>query len=95
MSISSGSDLINNSGFEIEEDSSWDVFSSTSFREEGVEGIITTTNSFVRWHLTIRLNSVFKTEKFPAGVTDLNTSLTNVNGDNLSHRKLSIQIMNQ
>jgi hypothetical protein len=61
------------------------VFSSTSLWEEGVESIITTTNSFVRWHLTIRLNSVLETEEFPAGVTDLNTPLTNVNGDNLSH----------
>lgn len=85
MSVSSGSDLIDDSGFEIEEDGSGDVLSGTSLREEGVEGIIATTDSFVGWHLTIRLNSVLETEEFPAGVTDLNTSLTNVNGDNLSH----------
>ena len=85
LSVSSGSDLINDSWFEIEEDGSWDVLSGTSLREEGVEGIIATTDSFVRWHLTIRLNSVLETEEFPASVTDLNTSLTNVNGDNLSH----------
>ena len=85
LSVSSGSNLIDDGGFEIEEDSSGDVLSSASFREEGVESIITATDGFVRGHLTIRLDSVFKTEEFPAGITDLNTSLTNVNGDNLSH----------
>ena len=85
LSVSSGSDLINDSWFQIEEDTSWDVFSSSGFAEEGVECIITTTNSFVRWHLTIRLNTVFEAEQLPASITNLNTSLTNVNGDNLSH----------
>ena len=85
LSVSSSSNLVNDSGFQVKKNSSGDVLSSASLREESVEGIITTTNSFVRWHLTIRLNSVFETEEFPTSVTDLNTSLTNVNGDNLSH----------
>jgi len=78
LSVSSGSDFIDNSWFKINEDGSWDVFTSTSFREEGVEGIITTTNGLVRWHLTIRLDTVFQAEQFPAGVTDLDTTLTNM-----------------
>ena len=85
LSVGSGSDLINDSRLEIEEDSSWDVLSSTGFREESIEGIITTSNSLIRWHLTVRLNTMLKTEEFPACITDLNSSLTNVNGDNLSH----------
>ena len=85
LSVGSGSNLINDSWFKIEKDRSWDVFSSTSLGEKGVEGIITTTNSFIRWHLSIRLNSMFKAEQLPTGITYLNTSLTNVNGDNLSH----------
>jgi hypothetical protein len=85
LSVGSGSDLVDDGWFQIEEYSSWYVLSSSSFREEGVEGIITTTNSFVRWHLSVRLNSMFQTEEFPASVTNLDTSLTNVNGDNLSH----------
>ena len=85
LSVGSGSDFVDDSGLEIEEDGSGDVLSSSGFGEEGVEGIITATDGFVRGHLTIRLDSVFKTEEFPAGITDLNTSLTNVNGDNLSH----------
>jgi len=78
LSVGTSSDFIDDSWFEIEEYASWDVFSSTSFTEEGVESIITTTNSFVRWHLTIRLDTVFKAEEFPASVTDLDTALTDV-----------------
>jgi hypothetical protein len=38
------------------------VFTSTSFTEESVESIITTTDSFVRWHLSVRLDTVFEAE---------------------------------
>jgi len=58
LSVGTGPDLIDDGGFKIEEDTSWDVFSSTSFGEEGVESIITTTDGFVRWHLTVRLDTV-------------------------------------
>jgi len=78
LSVGSGSDFINNSWFQIKEDTSWDVFTGTGFTEESVESIITTTDGFVRWHLTVRLDTVFKTEKFPTGVTDLATSLTDM-----------------
>ena len=47
LSVSSGSDLINDGWFEIEEDGSWDMLTSTSLGEEGVESIITTTDGFV------------------------------------------------
>ena len=79
LSVGTGSDLVNDGWFEIEEDTSWDMFSSTSLREEGVESIITSSNGFVRWHLTVWLNTVLKAEEFPAGVTNLDTSLTDVN----------------
>jgi len=47
LSVCSGSDFINNGGFKIEENGSGDVFSSSSFTEEGVEGIISSSNGFV------------------------------------------------
>jgi len=47
LSVGSGSDLIDNSGLEIEEDSSGDVLAGTSLGEEGVEGVVTTTNGLV------------------------------------------------
>ena len=78
LSVGSGSDLINDGWFKIKEDGSWDVLSGTSLGEEGVEGIITTTDGFIGWHLTIRLDTVLEAEKLPAGVTNLDTGLTDV-----------------
>jgi hypothetical protein len=85
LSVGSGSDLIDNGWLEIEEDGSWDVLSGTSLGEEGVEGIVTTTDGLVGWHLTIWLDSVLEAEKLPAGVTNLDTGLTDVDGNDFSH----------
>jgi len=79
LSVGTSSYFIDDSGFQIEEDGSGDVLAGTSFREKGVEGIITTSDGLVRRHLTIRLDTVFQTEEFPTGVTDLDTTLTDVN----------------
>ena len=54
------------------------AFASASLTEEGVESIITAANGLVGGHLTIGLDAVLETEQFPAGVTDLDTGLTNV-----------------
>jgi hypothetical protein len=62
LSVSTSSDFIDNSWFEIEEYTSWDMFTSTSFTEESVESIITTTDSLIRWHLSVRLDTVFEAE---------------------------------
>jgi len=78
LSVGSGSDLVNDGGFKIKEDTSGDVFAGTGLREEGVEGIISSTNGFVGGHLTVGLDSVLKAEKFPTGVTNLATSLSDV-----------------
>jgi hypothetical protein len=78
LSVGTGSDFIDNGWLEIKEDGSWDVLTSTSLGEEGVEGIVTTTDRFIGWHLTIRLDSVLKAEEFPTGVTHLDTGLTDV-----------------
>jgi hypothetical protein len=78
LSVGSGSDLIDDGWLEIEEDGSWDMLSSTGLGEEGVEGIVTTTDRFIGWHLTIWLDSVLKAEELPAGVTDLDTALTDM-----------------
>jgi hypothetical protein len=61
------------------------VFTSTSLGEEGVESIITTTNRFVWWHLTVWLDTVLEAEKLPAGVTNLDTGLTDMDRNNFSH----------
>jgi hypothetical protein len=58
LTVGSGSDFIDDSWFKVNEDTSWDVLSGTSLREEGVESIITTTDGLVAWHLSVRLNTV-------------------------------------
>jgi len=85
LSVGSGSDLIDNGWLKIEEDGSWNVLTGTSLGEEGVESIITTTDRFIGWHLTVRLDSVLEAEKLPAGVTDLDTGLTDMDGNDFSH----------
>src|SRR5690242_1436912 len=84
LSVGSSSNFVDYGRFEIEENTSRNVFASTSLREEGVEGIISVSNGFIRGHLSIRLDSVFQAEQLPAGVTSLDTSLTKVNGNNFS-----------
>jgi len=54
------------------------VLSGTSLGEEGVESIITTTDGFIGGHLTVWLNTVLEAEELPAGVTNLDTGLTDV-----------------
>ena len=85
LSVGSGSDFIDDGWLEIKEDSSWDVLTSTSLGEEGVESVVTTTDGFIGWHLTIRLDTVLEAEKLPAGVTNLDTGLTDVDGNDFSH----------
>lgn len=58
LTVGTGADLINDGWLEIDKDATWDVLSSTSLREEGVEGIVATTNGLVRWHLAIWLDAV-------------------------------------
>ena len=78
LSVGAGSDLIDDGGLEIEEDGARDVLASTSLGEEGVESIIATTDGLVGWHLTVWLDTVLEAEELPAGVTDLDTGLTDV-----------------
>ena len=91
LSVGTGSDLIDNGWLEIEEDSSWDVLTSTSLGEEGVESVVTTTDGLVGWHLTVRLDTVLEAEKLPAGVTDLDTGLSDVDRNNFSHCDVEIE----
>jgi hypothetical protein len=85
LSVGSSSDFINDSWLQVKEDASWHVLSSTGLREEGVEGIITTSDGLVRGHLAIRLDSVLKAEELPAGVAALHTGLTKMDDDDLAH----------
>ena len=61
------------------------MLASTRLTEEGVEGVVSSPNSLVTWHLAIRLNAMFQAVELPAGIADLDTSLANVDGDALMY----------
>jgi hypothetical protein len=85
LAVSSGADLVDDGGLEVDKAAAGDVLSGTSLREEGVEGIITTTDGLVRGHLPIGLNAVLQAEQLPAGITDLDTGLTDVDAQSFTH----------
>ena len=76
--------LTYNGRLQIDKDSTWHVFSSSSLAEEGVEGVVSATDSLVRGHLAVRLDTVLKTVEFPAGISNLDTSLSDVDRDTLT-----------
>ena len=91
LTIGSNSGLVNDSWLEIDKDSSWNVLSTASLREESLEGVIS--KSLVRGHASIRLDSVLKTVEFPTGISNLDSSLANVNRDTLTLKNGKYEIL--
>ena len=60
------------------------MLASASLAEEGVERVVTASDGRVTGHLAIRLDSVFQAVQLPAGVTDLDAGLTNMNRNALA-----------
>merc|ERR1711871_975556 len=85
LTVGTGADLVDHSGLEVEVDAAGHVLASTSLGEEGVEGVIATTDGLVGGHLAIRLDTVLEAVQLPAAVTDLATALTAMNGDGFTH----------
>jgi hypothetical protein len=69
------------------------MLASARFREEGVERIVSTSNRFVAWHLSIRLDAVLKAEKLPACIANLDAALSNVQAKNLTHLEKSVLVL--
>lgn len=53
------------------------MLASACLTEENVEGVISSPNGLVIWHLAISLDVVFQALELLADVSDLNASLTN------------------
>jgi len=47
LAVSSQANLINDGGFEIHKDGSWDVLAGASLGKEGVEGVVVSSNGLV------------------------------------------------
>ena len=82
--FSNVSKLTDDSGFQVDEDGTGHVLSSASLAEEGVEGVVATSDGLVTGHLAIRLDSVLQAVQFPAGVADLDSGLSDVDRDALT-----------
>jgi len=61
------------------------VFPRTRLAEEGVEGIVSTADSFVTGHLAVWLDAVLEAEKLPACIPDLDARLAHMNANALAH----------
>ena len=67
------------------------MFASSSLTEEGVEGVISTSDGLVRRHLTIRLDTVLQAVQLPARIANLNAGLANMDTDALTLKQIKIK----
>jgi len=91
LAVGASVNFINNCGFQVYEHCLGHVLASSCLTKEGVEGVISSPTGLVTWHLTIRLDAMFQVVKLPAGIADLDTSLTNVDGDALMHDSYGLE----
>jgi len=88
LTVGASADLVAHTGLKIDEHGTGDVLASASLGEEGVERIITASNGLVGGHLAVRLDAVLEAVKLPAGVSGLDTALSDVDRKALSHFSL-------
>ncbi len=91
LAVGAGADLIDNGGLQVDENGAGNVLAGAGFGEEGVKGVIAATDGLVRGHLAVRLDSVLEAEQLPAGMANLKTGLTDVDGKSFTH-VLSLRI---
>mmetsp|Transcript_6627 Transcript_6627/g.12784 ORF Transcript_6627/g.12784 Transcript_6627/m.12784 type:complete len:469 (+) Transcript_6627:65-1471(+) len=85
LSVGAGANLVHHTRLEVDHDGTGNVLASASLGEKGVEGVIATADGLVGGHLAIRLDSVLKAVQLPAGISGLDTSLTNVDRKTFTH----------
>jgi hypothetical protein len=68
---------------QIDKDGTWDVLSRTRLAEKGGKGIVRTRRSDALLQRAVRVNAVLQAVQLPAVVSDLDTSLTQMNTDAL------------
>ena len=83
--VGASENLINDCGFQVYKHCPGHMLASVCLTEEGVEGVVSSSNSLVTWHLAIRLDAMFQAAELPEGIADLDTTLANMDGDALTH----------
>ena len=76
--------LTYNSRLQVDKHSSGNVLPGACLAEEGVEGVISSADGFVRGHLPVWLYTMLQAVELPAGIANLYPSLSNVDGDTLT-----------
>ena len=79
LTVGSNSGLVNDSGLQVNKDSSRNMFATTSFGEECLERIVS--ESLVRGHMPIRLDTMLQAVELPTSIAYLDSSLSDMNGD--------------
>ena len=64
------------------------MLAGAGLTEERVEGIVTTADGLIAGHLAIRLDPVLEAVQLPAGITNLGTSLTHMDGDTFTLKSI-------
>ena len=85
LAVGAGAHLVDDSGLQINEDSARHMLAGARLGEERVERVIASADRLVRRHLPIGLDAVLETEQLPAGISDLNTGLADVNAESFTH----------
>ena len=91
-SLCTGS-LTYDSRLQVDKHSSGNVFPGARLAEEGVEGVVSSADGFVRGHLPVWLYAMLQTVELPAGIANLHASLSNVDGDTLTLKKREKQLV--
>jgi hypothetical protein len=81
LGVSSATDFVANAWLKINVDGSGDMLSRLGLAKESVEGVIGDTKRLIRIHVTIGGDAVLEAVQLPALVTDLDTGLTQVDGE--------------
>jgi hypothetical protein len=80
--VGTSANLVDHRGLKIGQNGTRNILSSTSLLEKGLEGLVV---GVAVLHGAVLIDAVLHAVKLPAGVTELNTSLTDVKRDDFTH----------
>ena len=83
--VSSRANLVHDGRLEIHKHGARNVLTGAGLAEERVERVVSSAEGSVRWHQSVRLDSVLETVQLPARVANLASCLSNVDRYNLTH----------
>jgi len=85
LAVRAVADLVDYGGLKIDEHSPGHIIASSGLAEEGVEGVVSTSQGLVGGHGAVGRDPVLQTVQLPAGVAHLHSGLPHMDGDALTH----------